>query len=140
MYKHILIPTDGSALARLAIENGVALAKAVGAKVTGLSAIQPSLEPHGTGTMMLGGHVVEEAADEFLKEFIQIAKNADIPFDCYTIKADTVHDAVVKAAETLGCDLICMGVHGRSYLGKILHGSELTSILSECKIPVLVYR
>lgn len=140
MYKHILIPTDGSELSRLAIENGVALAKAVGAKVTGLTAVQPSLEPQGTGTLMLGGHVLEDAADEFLKDFIRIAKAAGVPFDCYTMKAETVHDAVVATAETLGCDLICMASHGRSYLGKILRGSELTSILSECKIPVLVYR
>lgn len=140
MYKHILIPTDGSPLARLAIDNGLALAKAVGARVTGLTAILPSHEPQGTGTLMLGGHVVEDAADEFLKEFIALAQASGVSYDCYTIKADTVHDAVVKAAETLGCDLICMGAHGRSYLGKILRGSELTSILSECKVPVLVYR
>ena len=140
MFKHILIPTDGSAVARLAIENGLSLAKAVGAKVTGLSVILPSHEPHGVGTLMLGGHVVEDAADEFLKEFIGIAKAVGVQFDSYTIKAESVHEAVINAIEMLSCDLICMGSHGRSYLGKILHGSELTSILSECKTPVLVYR
>ena len=119
MFKRILIPTDGSSLSRLAIENGVALAKAVGAKVTGLSAIRPTNEPQGNGTLMLGGHVAEDAADEFLKDFIRIAQEAGVPYDSYTITAET---------------------HGRSQLGKILFGSELTSILSECKIPVLVYR
>ena len=140
MFKRILIPTDGSSLSRLAIENGVALAKAVGAKVTGLWAIRPTNEPQGNGTLMLGGHVAEDAADEFLKDFIRIAQEAGVPYDSYTITAETVHDAVVGAAESLSCDLICMGTHGRSQLGKILFGSELTSILSECKIPVLVYR
>lgn len=140
MYKHILIPTDGSSHALIAIEKGLELAKAVGAKVTGLSAVQPSHEPHGNGTLMLGGHVLEEAADAFLKDFIEKARAAGVPFDCYMIKAETVHDAVVSAAEKLDCDLICMGTHGRSHLGKLLFGSELTSILSECKTPVLVYR
>src|SRR5215813_5704116 len=37
MYRHILIPTDGSELARSAVHHGLSLAKAVGAKVTALT-------------------------------------------------------------------------------------------------------
>ena len=37
MYRHILIPTDGSELSRRAVQHGLALAKAVGAKVTALT-------------------------------------------------------------------------------------------------------
>ena len=41
MYKHILIPTDGSELSSKAIHHGIALAKAVNAKVTGITVTTP---------------------------------------------------------------------------------------------------
>ncbi|MGB9413743.1 MAG: universal stress protein, partial [Pseudolabrys sp.] len=41
MYTNILIPTDGSELAGKAIPHGIALAKRVGAKVTGMTVLQP---------------------------------------------------------------------------------------------------
>jgi nucleotide-binding universal stress UspA family protein len=140
VFKNILLPTDGSELSRRAIAKGVQLAKAVGAKVTGLSVVLASNEPRGTGTMMLGGHVAEEAADEFLKLVIDAAKEAGVEFQCCTMKADSVHEAVVATVSSLNCDLICMGSHGRSYLGKIIHGSEVASVLAECDVPVLVFR
>src|SRR5689334_7052030 len=42
MFKHILIPTDGSALSMKAVKSGMALAKEAGAKVTVLTVIEPS--------------------------------------------------------------------------------------------------
>lgn len=140
MFKNILILTDGSEISKMAIEKAVLLAKSVGARITGLTVVQPSHEPHGTGTMMLGGHVVEDAAHEFLQHIIQTAADAGVDAECFTVMSDVVHSAAVETAEKRGCDLICMATHGRSQLGKLIFGSDLTGILHECKIPVLVYR
>jgi nucleotide-binding universal stress UspA family protein len=41
MYRHILIPTDGSELSKLALEEGVALAKALNARVTVVTVTTP---------------------------------------------------------------------------------------------------
>ena len=41
MYRHILIPTDGSELAEQAVTNGLSLAKSVGAKVTVIIVEEP---------------------------------------------------------------------------------------------------
>ena len=41
MYKHILIPTDGSELSKLALEEGIALAKALNARVTVITVTAP---------------------------------------------------------------------------------------------------
>jgi nucleotide-binding universal stress UspA family protein len=41
MYKHILIPTDGSDLSKNAAQHGIALAKAVNAKVTAITVSTP---------------------------------------------------------------------------------------------------
>lgn len=140
MFKNILVLTDGSEISKIAIEKAVLLAKSVGAKVTGLTVIEPSHEPKGTGTLMLGGHVVEDAAHEFLQDVLHAAAEAGVTVECFTITSNSVHSAAVTAAEKRGCDLICMGTHGRSQLGKLFFGSDLTGILHECKIPVLVYR
>lgn len=140
MFKNILVLTDGSELSRMAVEKAVQLAKSVGAKVTGLTVAQPSNEPHGTGTLMLGGRVVEDAANEFVKDVRRIADEAGVPCECFTVVADVVHSAAVATAESRGCDLICMATHGRSQLGKLFFGSQLTGILHECRIPVLVFR
>lgn len=140
MFKNILVLTDGSEISKMTIEKAIALAQSVGAKITGLTVVQPSTEPQGTGTMMLGGHVVDDAAHEFLQDVQHAAAEAGVTAECFTMRSDSVHSAAVAAAESRGCDLICMGTHGRSQLGKLFFGSELTGILHECKIPVLVYR
>ena len=140
MFKNILVLTDGSEVSKMAIEKAVLLAKSVGAKITGLTVVQPSLEPHGTGTLMLGGHVAEDAAHEFLKDILHAAADAGVAAECFTVASESVHSAAVAAAEERGCDLICMATHGRSQLGKLFFGSDLTGILHECRIPVLVYR
>ena len=43
MYRHILIPTDGSELAEQAVTNGLSLAKSLGAKVTVIIVQEPNL-------------------------------------------------------------------------------------------------
>lgn len=140
MFKNILVLTDGSEISKIAIEKAVQLAKSVGAKITGLTVIEPSHEPQGTGTLMLGGHVVEDAAHDFLQDVLRVAAAEGVPAECFTITSDSVHSAAVTVAETHRCDLICMGTHGRSQLGKLFFGSDLTGILHECKVPVLVFR
>lgn len=140
MFKNILLPTDGSELSRRAIAKGIQLAKEVGAKVTGLSVVLRSRQPKGIGVSILGDHVVEDAADEFLQEVIHEAHAAGVDVECFTIQADSVHEAIVETADKRSCDLICMGTHGRSYLGKVWHGSEVASVLADCQVPVLVVR
>jgi len=55
MFKHILLPTDGSALAAKGVKNGVRLAKALGARVTGAYVIEPYLPPmYPEGAVMVG--------------------------------------------------------------------------------------
>lgn len=140
MFKNILVLTNGSQVSKKAIDKAVALAANVGARITGLTVVQPSHEPVGNGTLMLGGHVVEDAAHEFLQDVERAAAAAGVQATCLTVRSESPHSAAVAVAQDRGCDLICMGTHGRSQLGKIIFGSELTGVLHECDIPVLVYR
>jgi len=145
MFKHILIPTDGSDLSRKAILYGVQLAKESGAKVTGLTVAEPYraaamdavLVPVDEGDYEEQSRVLSEKAMEQVK---MAAQAAGVP--CETIRE--VHDqpyrAIIDTAQALGCDLIVMASHGRRGISALLLGSETPKVLTHSTIPVLVYR
>lgn len=140
MYKHILLPTDGSELSANAVRHGVALAKSVGARITGLSVVIPSHAPAGAGVAMLGDHVLESAAEEFLSLITREARDAGVDAECFYVSGSSPYEEIIAAAEQRGCDLICMGSHARTGLGNLLLGSQTTALLNACRVPVLVLR
>jgi nucleotide-binding universal stress UspA family protein len=145
MFKHILIPTDGSDLSRKAILYGVQLAKESGAKVTGLTVTEPYqaagmdavFVPVDLGDYEEQSRVLSKKAIEHVKMAAQAAG-----VSCETIRE--VHDqpyrAIIDAALALGCDLIVMASHGRRGISALLLGSETAKVLTHSTIPVLVYR
>jgi nucleotide-binding universal stress UspA family protein len=145
MFKHILIPTDGSDLSRKAILYGVQLAKESGAKITGPTVTEPYraagmhtvFVPVDLGDYEEQSRVLSEKAMEQVK---MAAQAAGVP--CETIRE--VHDqpyrAIIDAALALGCDLIVMASHGRRGISALLLGSETAKVLTHSTIPVLVYR
>jgi nucleotide-binding universal stress UspA family protein len=145
MYKHILIPTDGSELSEKAIKEGVSLAKEVGAEVTGFIATPrfhvASLDPTMvTDTeVQFRRHSEEQAAKAlgFVKEASEAAG-----VRCTTDSAvdDAPSEAIIEAARRNDCDLIVMASHGRKAVSAMLLGSETTKVLSHSRIPVLVCR
>src|ERR1700748_604652 len=110
MYRHILIPTDGSELAARGVAHGLALAKFAGAKAFLIYVVEPLLAVSGDFASVL-----DHAAGE--------AKKAGVP--CETIEVENMlpDQAIVRAAEEKGCDLIVMSWHGRSGLSTLLIGS-----------------
>ena len=116
MYKHILVPVDGSDLSTKSFREGVELAKAIGARVTAVSVVIASHAPRGAGPAMLGKHVLEDAAEEYLKGVAAIAREAGVAVETFYVVGDSPHEEIIAAAKARGCDLICMGSHGRSLL------------------------
>ena len=145
MFKHILIPTDGSDLSRKAILYGVQLAKEAGAKVTGLTVAEPYhaanmdtvLIPVDEGDYEEQSRLLSEKAMEHVK---MAADAAGIK--CETIREihDQPYRAIIDAAHARGCDLIVMASHGRRGISALLLGSETVKVLTHSTIPVLVYR
>jgi nucleotide-binding universal stress UspA family protein len=145
MFKHILIPTDGSDLSRKAILYGVQLARESGAKVTGLTVTEP-YQAAGMDTVFvpvdLGDYEEQSRVlSEKAVEQVKMAAQA-VGVLCETIRE--VHDqpyrAIIDAALALGCDLIVMASHGRRGISALLLGSETAKVLTHSTIPVLVYR
>ncbi|OGA05488.1 MAG: hypothetical protein A3I00_03465 [Betaproteobacteria bacterium RIFCSPLOWO2_02_FULL_64_12] len=148
MFKHILIPTDGSAVANKAVKAGIQLAKALGAKVTGYYAVEP-MRPHvyGEGHMITNSQMVkawEERAREYGERQLEIlaksAKAAGVPFNALVTVAETPYEGIIEATKQQKCDAIFMASHGRSGLQGLIMGSVTHKVLAHSTLPVLVYR
>ena len=144
MYKHILIPTDGSELSDMAITQGIALAKALHAKVTVLT-VSPTF-----GTVVVDSVVTatpeqyrkdcEARAEKYLGVGTGAARAAGVPCETLHGVHDHPYQMILETATAQGCDLICMAPHGhRGVIGLVL-GGETTRVLTHGKIPVLVCR
>ena len=147
MYKHILIPTDGSKLSQQAIVAGVKLARALGARVTGVFAAPAATPiqfrdhlPAGYATPRENEVLIARAAAAHLGVIEKAAKSARVRCVCVTVKSDFPADAILGMAKTAKCDLIVMASHGRRGLRGMLLGSETQKVLAASTIPVLVHR
>jgi len=140
VYTNILLPTDGSELSQRAVRHGIQLAKALNARVIGLSVVISSHVPTGSGTAILGDHVLQDAAQEFLSFVAHEAKEQGVPCACFYVTGDSAHEEIIAAAVSKDCDLIVMGSHGRSAVGKLLLGSEAAAVVAGCQVPVLLCR
>ena len=148
MFKHILLPTDGSKLAAKGIKAGVRLAQALGAKVSGVYVVLPYMPPvYGEAAIYYPGYspkeykgIIEKAAKKALAVVEIEAQTTGVP--CATrIVADAPPWAgILKAARARKCDAIVMASHGRGGVGGLILGSETQRVLAHSKIPVLVMR
>jgi nucleotide-binding universal stress UspA family protein len=147
MFKHILIPTDGSEVAAKAIRAGVQLAKEMGAKVTGLYAEEPRpLHLHTDGYALEKELVREfdrrsrEFAERSVKEVENAAREAGVPFEPLVVTAVRPFQGIVDAANERKCDAIFMASHGHKGLTGLVLGSVTQQVLTHSRIPVLVFR
>lgn len=145
MYKHVLIPTDGSDLASRAVGHGLALAKEIGARVTALMASTGVPELAAQSAILPQDMVDfrrrrEEYAAKVLGAIVDEAKAVGVPCDTLHVEHAHPYEAIISAAKSEGCDLIVMASHGRRGVSAIVLGSETVKVLTHSTIPVLVYR
>lgn len=148
MFKHILIPTDGSKLSNEAAEAAVELAKTAGARITGLFAAPPAtpiiykaMLPVGYAGPVEHQEMIEKASRTYLGAIEDLARAAGVPCEVIMVRSDFPAEAIISTAQTRGCDLIFMASHGHRGLRKMtLLGNETRKVLSEAPVPVLVYR
>jgi nucleotide-binding universal stress UspA family protein len=148
MYRKILIATDGSKSAGIAVDHGLALAKATGGAVTIVyvtpmwSALDVAhAADHGARNPVADYEAAAaESARVILAEAGAKASAAKVVAELKHIADKTPATAIVEAASAGGFDLIVMGTHGRRGVGRLLLGSQAAEVLSLSKVPVLVAR
>lgn len=139
MYRHILIATDGSVLAKKAVSHGLSLAKSVGAKVTALvveapfsvndvpeSKVRPmseAIERHSEHARQHAGRVLSQVGDA--------AKAAGVPCESVQVDHDQPYQAIITTAKDKDCDLIVMASHGLSGIRALLLGSVTNKVLMQ---------
>jgi nucleotide-binding universal stress UspA family protein len=113
MFKHILIPTDGSDLSNDAVQYAISLAKAVNAKVTGITVTTPfhiyAVNPEMlTDTPESYKKRMTATATKYLEQVMDAAQGR---VGCDTVHVESEHafQAIIDAAKTKGCDLIGYG-------------------------------
>ena len=147
MYKHLLLPTDGSPLSEDAARRGVQFARQLGARVTGLYAM-PEFEVVSYTLAMVEnskdkdtfGRQARERAEKVLSVVKTIAAQGGVECDTVAVASDLPYEAIIKTATDRGCDLILMASHGRRGIQGFLLGSETNKVLTHSTIPVLVHR
>ncbi len=145
MYRNILLPTDGSELAGKAVQDGLKLAKTLGARTTVLTVAKPfhvfTLEmgvledtPAGYKQRM------QEQTAKILKAAADQARAAGVACETVQVEDEHPYQAIIDTAKSKGCDLIVMASHGRRGFAALVLGSETVMVLTHSKIPVLVHR
>jgi nucleotide-binding universal stress UspA family protein len=149
MFKHILLPTDGSALAAKGVKSGVRLAKALGARVTGVYVIEPYLPPMMPEATVMATSALdprdyekatEAQAAKALARLEREARGADVRVATQFVTATQPWRGMLKVARAKHCDGIVIASHGRGGLGGLILGSQTARVLAHSKIPVLVIR
>ena len=146
MYKHILVPTDGSELSTQAACAAVDLAKSSGARITAFFA-KPGYPqeyyndgaPSGPNRPEEFAKLTEKKARRALDSVVELCKKAGVKGNKISVTSDTPAEAILDAASKTGCDLIFMASRGRHGLSALFLGSETYKVLTYAKIPVLVH-
>ena len=147
MYRNILVATDGSPLSTKAITHAIALARALGAKLTGFYASPDyPLPAYADGVMYEAvspreyASTCKKQADRILSAVGVKAKAAGIRFTAVHAIAAAPWEAILAAARKEKCDAIVMASHGRRGVSALLLGSETQKVLTHSKLPVIVVR
>lgn len=148
MYKHILLPYDGSELSDKALTEAIGLARSEKAKITLFYVVGPHHLMVGGGRAVPGlkrleTEYVEKIRTEaaaMLDAARQRAATAGV--DCVTVLEDgtNAYQNIVDAAKRERCDLILMASHGRRGLEGMVIGSQTIKVLTHASVPVLVVR
>jgi nucleotide-binding universal stress UspA family protein len=148
MYKKIMIATDGSEPSAKAVEHGVGLAKATGAKVVivNVTEIWSALEVARAAESGISDPVeqyeklADRAAEKTLAAAAAVAKKGGVDAETLHVRDQAAAEGIVTAAKDNNCDLIVTGTHGRRGINRMILGSQAIKVLHHSEIPVLVVR
>jgi len=147
MFKHILLPTDGTAASQRAVRGGIRLARALGARVTALY-VAPAYPLTYAADAMVAEQLPtptefrreqQEVAAQYLALVTKAAKTAGVPCVTLSVTDDQPYAAILKVAQRKKCDLIVMRASSRQPLSLRLFESETRKVLGRSKVPLLIF-
>lgn len=147
MFKHILVPTDGSLFSRDAVRKAVSVAKENGAKISALYVKLPPPAHYWSHVIWVNlpeptafEEFAEKEAQEALDFVGDICQENGVECNRISVTHEHIYQAIIDQAAKDNCDLIFMASHGRRGIDALVLGSETHKVLTHSKIPVLVFR
>lgn len=142
MFKHILLPVDGSDTSMLAVDKAVGMAKAFGSKVTAVYVLDPypfaSAGPDFAFGQAQYLSAVTNEAEQVLATVKQRFADQDVDVDTRSVDAYAVWKGIVDTSDDIGADVIVMGSHGRKGVEKLMLGSVAQRVVSHAHNSVLI--
>lgn len=142
MYRTILVPTDGSAPARTALDRAIELARTYDATLHVVSVVDIG----DAGALALERAPVNDVqrslrgrAERVVDDAVELAEEAGVRAES-TVVIGVPHVEILDAAEEVGADVVVMGTHGRTGLKRALIGSVTERVVRRCDAPVLTVR
>lgn len=144
MFKHILVPVDGSETSLLAVSKAAEMAKAFASEVTAVYVLDP-YPFTGVGADFAYGQAqylsaATAEANKALEEVNKVMADAGVPVKTLVGEGHAVHEGIARVVESIGADLVVMGSHGRRGFEKLVLGSVAQRVLQTVHVPVLVVR
>lgn len=147
MFKHILVPTDGSPLSQEAVARAISFAREAGARITFLCAEHPFpamyygmgviFDPHAPARF----HEMEDSAAHVILDAAEaLAQEAGVDCSKMALLSEEPYESIIEGARRNECDLIFMASHGKRGLKAFLLGSETQKVLAHSTISVLIHR
>ena len=148
MYKHLLVPTDGTRLSDKAIRTATTLAAKLGARLTAIHVVPPynlavsgyEIAPVVVFSPAEYRKATAKTAKAALEKVEAAAQAAGVACEGRSVTGELAWEAIIRTARSRKCDLIVMASHGRRGLSGLLIGSETAKVLTHSKVPVLVVR
>jgi nucleotide-binding universal stress UspA family protein len=147
MYRHILLPIDGSPASERAERAAVDVARQLNARITAVHVIAP-YSPQALAEIAVARPepltreqyllAAEQRADTMLRRVTALAREAHVTAVRLTVTGEDPGQAIVRTAEDAGCDLIVMGSKNRKGIERIFVGSVSSDVLSKTSIATLI--
>lgn len=137
MYRHLLVPVDGTELSIELVGNAVGLARQLGARMTFFHLLSDDDAPHRLAAAEHDG-ARQGQARELLAKAQAAARACGVPCAALTRFGDSAAAAIVDAARDAACDLIVMASHGAPDERGMAPASATLQVLMHAGLPVLV--
>jgi nucleotide-binding universal stress UspA family protein len=145
MYRHILVPTDGSKVSEQAAGAAIELARALGARLTAVHVVAPLAEPplecwaHGDQDFAAKlNRSLERRAAFYLDAVRDAAMCRGVACECVIAHGSSPSGQILREARIRRCDLVVMASHGRKGADG-LAASETLKVVAQSGIPVLAH-
>ena len=146
MFKHLLVPLDGSGFAEAALPYALELATQFDSDITLLRVIAPlrlgegALSPESADFSIRVRDDLYKEAIEYLQGHKGSLRGQNYRAHYQVVEAEDVAAEIISAVRGSGADTVVMCTHGRGGLSRWLFGSVAMRVLQSSPVPVLVVR